>query len=143
MSFIGKLHEVSMYGMITTFVSLIWGKTTISSLWYAAFHPNSFTNFFLAYLFWATVLFVPIALAGALYTKYADYGEGLTFHSNNLGVIFFAHIGEELLGLFLTPIWFLKDLITRNWDDWKVVDYILYAVELIFIAIGIIVLWSM
>ena len=56
-------------------------------------------------------------------------------------VIIFAHIAEEILGLFLTPFWFLVDLFKKRLDDdGKAVDYITYVVELIFFAVGILVL---
>jgi hypothetical protein len=82
------------------------------------------------------VLFIPIAIIGAFATKYGDGGEGLTFGSDNIVVIVFAHIGEELLGLFLTPFWFLKDLFTKNFNGWKIFDYMTYAIEIIIIIIG-------
>lgn len=139
MSCIGKLHELSLYGLISALISLFSGKTSITSLCRAGFHVSGFSTLFLAYLFWASAVFIPIALIGGFATRYGDGGEGLTFHSDNLVVIMFAHIAEELLGLVATPFWFLKDLFTHNLDDgWKIFDYITYAVELIFIAIGFI-----
>lgn len=142
MSFIGKLHEISLYGLISAVVALICGKATFSSLYQASVHITNFSSFFLCYLFWASVAFLPIAVIGSFATKYSDDGEGLTFQSNNLAVIFFAHIAEEILGLISTPFWFLRDLFTHNLDDgWKIFDYISYFVELIFIAIGFVVIW--
>lgn len=138
MSIIGKLHELSLYGLITTIVCLFTGKTSLAILWESATHPDSFVMFFYCYLFWASVLFIPIAVIGAFATKYGDGGKGLTFKSDNLAVIAFAHIAEELLGLLLTPFWFLKDLFTKNLDDgWKIFDYVTYAIELIFIFISV------
>lgn len=102
---------------------------------------TSFSTFFLAFLFWACVLFIPIAIIGAFATKYADGDEGLSFKSDNLFIIFFAHIAEEILGLLLTPFWFLVDLFRKRLgDDGKAIDYITYAIELIFYAVGILVL---
>lgn len=138
MSIIGKFHELSLYGLITSIVCLFTEKTSLATLWEAATHPDSFVMFFNCFLFWASVLFIPIAIIGAFATKYGDGGEGLTFKSDNLAVIAFAHIAEELLGLFLTPFWFLKDLFTKNLDDgWKIFDYITYAIELLFIFISV------
>lgn len=140
MSFLGKLHEISLYGLITNIICLCTGRTRFSTLFEAAFHPDGFAMFFQAYLFWASVLFIPLAIIGAFATKFGDNGEGLTFKSNNIFVIVFAHIAEELLGLICTPFWFLKDLFTKNLDDgWKIFDYITYAIELIFILIGILI----
>ena len=141
MSFLGKLHEISLYGLITNIICLCTGKNSFSALIEAAFHPSGFAMVFEAYLFWASVLFIPLAVIGAFTTKFGDGGEGLTFNSDNLVVIAFAHIAEELLGLLCTPFWFLKDLFTKNLDDgWKMFDYITYAIELIFIFIGVMVL---
>lgn len=137
MSIIGKFHELSFYALITTIVCLFTGKTSFAILLEAATHPNSFVMFFNCYLFWASVLFFPIAIIGAFSTKYVDGGEGLTFNSDNLAVIAFAHIAEELLGLILTPFWFLKDLFTKNFDGWKIFDYVTYALELAFIIISV------
>jgi hypothetical protein len=136
MSIIGKLHEISLYGLISAIIALANGKITFETLKHAAFHPESFINAFVCYLFWASVLFIPIAIIGAFSTKYADGGEGLTFGSDNIVVIIFSHIAEELLGLIMTPFWFLKDVFTRSFNGAKVIDYALYTVELIFIAIG-------
>lgn len=142
MSFIGKLHEISLYGLISALVSLFSGKVTLSSLFSAGFHISGFSSFFIAYMFWASVVFIPIAIIGSFATKYCDDGDGLTFHSDNLIVILFAHIAEELLGLISTPFWFLKDMFTHNLDDgWKIFDYITYLAELVFIAIGFAVIW--
>lgn len=141
MSFIGKLHEISFYGLIATLISLIAKKTSVDELCEAAFHPCSFITYFLCFLFWASVLFIPIAIVCAFATKYGDAGAGLTFASENIFVIVFAHIAEELLGLILTPFWFLKDLFTRNFDGWKIVDYVTYLIEIIFVLIGVMNIW--
>lgn len=141
MSFLGKLHEISLYGLITNIICLFNGKTSFSSLWEAAFHPEGIAMMFEAYLFWASVLFIPLAVIGAFATKFGDGGEGLTFCSDNLVVIAFAHVAEELLGLIITPFWFLKDLFTKNLDDgWKIFDYITYALEIVIILIGVLVI---
>lgn len=141
MSILGKFHEISFYSLISTIVCLCTGKTTFAVLWGAKLNVTSFSTFFLAFLFWACVLFIPIAIIGAFATKYGDDGEGLLFKSDNIVVIIFAHIAEEILGLFLTPLWFLVDLFKKRLDDdGKAVDYITYVVELIFFAVGILVL---
>lgn len=141
MSIVGKLHEISLYGLISTIVCICTDKTSFKVLWETAMHPNSFATFFTCFLFWSSVLFVPIAVIGAFSTKYGDGGKGLAFESDNLVVIAFAHIAEELLGLILTPFWFLKDLFTKNLDDGgKVFDYTTYVIELLFFLIGILIL---
>ena len=141
MSFIGKLHEISLYGLVTNIICIIMGKINTSRLLEAAFNPNGLYMVFLSYLFWASVLFVPIAIIGAFATKYSDDGEGLTFDSDNIVVIIFAHIAEEFLGLILTPFWFLKDLFTKSFNGWKMFDYITYVIELIFISIGLVTIF--
>lgn len=141
MSILGKFHEISFYSLISTIICMCTGKTTFAVLWGAKLNVTSFSTFFLAFLFWACVLFIPIAIIGAFATKYGDGGEGLLFKSDNIVVIIFAHIAEEILGLFLTPFWFLVDLFKKRLDDdGKAVDYITYVVELIFFAVGILVL---
>lgn len=37
MSFIGKLHEISLYGLITNIICLFTGKTMFSALYEAVF----------------------------------------------------------------------------------------------------------
>jgi len=137
MSFIGTLHEISFYGLLASGFGLVNGNFTVDMLKYAAFHPQSFPLFFMCYLFWASVLFLPIAIIGAISTKHKDCGEGLTFDSDNVVVIFFAHIGEELLGLFLSPFWLIVDLIRRRLTEEKVADYIVYFLLIAFIYIGL------
>lgn len=117
MSVLGKLHEISFYSFISTIICLCTGKTKVSALWKAKLNITSFSTFFLAFLFWGCVLFIPIAIVSAFATKYGDNGEGLSFKSNNLFVIFFAHIAEEILGLFLSPFWFLVDFFRKRLDD--------------------------
>ena len=141
MSILGKFHEISFYSLLSTIICLCTGKTTFAALWDAKLNVTGFSSFFLAFLFWASIVFIPIAIIGAFATKYGDGGEGLSFRSNNLLVIFFAHIAEEILGLLLTPFWFLADLFKKTLsDDGKVVDYITYVIELIFFGIGILIL---
>lgn len=135
MSIIGKIHEISLYGLITSVICLC-----TKTLWESAFVVEGFLTFFQAYLFWSMVIFIPIAIVGAFATKYVDGGEGLTFVSDNIVIIFFSHIAEELFGLILTPFWFLKDLFTKNFNAWKIVDYVTYSVELLFISVGIFLL---
>lgn len=137
MSILGKIHEVSFYGLCTTITCLCMNYVTMEKLWFSAFHPEGFQNIFLCYLFWASALFIPIAIIGAFYTKYEDDGEGLSFSSDNIFVIIFAHIAEEILGLFLTPFWFLIDFFTKRLTGEKALDYILYLVEIIFVAAGL------
>lgn len=140
MSFVGKFHEISMYGLLTNIICLIFDKYSFQHLCDAAFSPDGFSMLFMCYLFWSSVLYIPIAIIGGFVTKYYDDGEGLTFDSDNIVVIIFAHIAEELLGLILTPFWFLKDLLTDDLDGWKIFDYATYLLELIFIAIGLVVI---
>ncbi len=141
MSFLGKLHEISFYGLITTIVCLTLKKVGVSEMVNYGFNPQGFPAFFFCYLFWASVLFIPIAVIGAFETKYFDHGEGLTFDSDFILVIIFSHIAEEILGLFLTPFWLLKDIFTKNFDFWKVLDYVTYAVLVFFIIICLICIW--
>ena len=141
MSILGKIHEISFYGVLTTIISLCTGKTSVAALWDAKLNVTSFSTFFLAFLFWACALFIPIAIIGAFYTKYADDGEGLLFKSDNIFVIIFAHIAEEMLGLLLSPFWFLVDLFKKRLDDdGKAVDYITYLIALIFYVVGFAIL---
>jgi len=141
MSIIGKLHEMSMYGLISAGIAFFSGKVSLSTMQQAALHP-AIVDVFVCYLFWASVLFIPIAVIGAFSTKYGDGGEGLTFVSGNIVVILFSHIAEELLGLISTPFWFLKDLFTRNFDRPKILDYVLYVIEIIFIVIGLVTVFK-
>lgn len=133
----GKVHEISFYGLCTTIACLCLGYVTIEQLWFAAFHPEGFLNIFLCYLFWASALFIPVAIIGAFATKYEDDGAGLSFASDNIFVIIFAHIAEEILGLFLTPFWFLIDLFSKRLTEEKSFDYILYLTELVFVSVGL------
>ena len=141
MSFLGKLHEISFYGLITTIVCLVMKKISISELITYGFHPQGFPAFFFCYLFWASILFIPIAIIGAYETKYVDHGEGLTFESQFILIIIMSHIAEELLGLVMSPFWLLKDIFTKNLNFWKVIDYATYAVLLIFIIMCLIIIW--
>ena len=141
MSFTGKLHEISFYGLITTVACLLLKKIQFSELINYGFHPIGFPAFFFCYLFWASVLFIPIAVICAYETKYVDHGEGLTFESQFILVIIMSHIAEEILGLILSPFWLLKDIYTKNFDFWKVVDYVTYAMLVIFIIICLIYIW--
>ncbi len=137
MSFIGTLHEISFYGLLANIICLVNSLITKEQLLYSATHVSSFQQFFVSYLFWATVLFIPIAIIGAIATKIGDDGMGLTFHSNNLLVIIFAHIGEELIGLVATPFWFIIDLFRKFRKEEKILDYIVYFVLIVFILYGL------
>ena len=136
MSILGKLHEISFYGLVMTVIALVTNKITVSELISARAQVGSFPELFLCVLFWCTVLFIPIAIVGAFATKYADDGEGLSFMSDNLFVIFFAHIAEEILGLVRTPVWFLRDLFSGELSFWGVFDTVTYVIELVFFVIG-------
>ena len=138
MSLIGTLHEISMYGLIACIICLLRGTVTREKLKKSAFHPSGFSGFFRAYLFWASVLFIPIAVIGAFATKYADFGAGLSFNSSNIIVIMFAHIAEELQGLLLSVFWFLKDLFTHGLSFAKIIDYLVYFALVVYIALGMI-----
>lgn len=141
MSILGKFHEISFYGLVSTIICLCTGKTTFAALWNAKLNVTSYSTFFLAFLFWASAVFIPLAIVCAFSTKYGDGGDGLTFNSDNIVVIIFAHIAEEILGLFLTPFWFLVDLFRKRLDDdGKAVDYITYVIELIFFGVSMLVL---
>ncbi len=136
MSFLGTLHQTAFYGLISAIVSLIGGKVSIQTLIYHATHVSNFTEFFICFMFWCSVLFIPIGIICAFQTKYADFGFGITFMSTNPLIIFFAHIGEEIWGLVATPFWLLKAIFTRDWEFWAIVDFIVYFLELIFIFFG-------
>ncbi len=138
MSFIGTVHEFSFYGLLTSIACICAKLTNVKELISSATHVSSFAQFFLCFLFWSSVLFIPIAIICAFATKYGDHGEGLSFYSNHLVIIFFAHIGEELVGLVATPFWFLIDLFRKDrWSSGKVADYIVYVLLLVFIFFGV------
>ena len=141
MSLLGKLHEISFYGLITTIIAVVNNKTTVGELLKYATATDSIKTSFLAYMFWSSILFIPIAIICAFATKYADAGEGLSFSSDNIVVIMFAHIGEELLGLILTPFWFLKYVFTHTLTGWRAFDCFTYLLELIFIGMGMTSIW--
>ena len=137
MSILGKAHEISFYGLLSAIIGIWFGKFDINSLITAGFNVNSFSTFFLAYLFWSVVLFIPISVFGSFQTKFADHGVGLSFYSDKLIVILFAHIAEEILGLICTPFWFLRDFFSKNLNEAdKIIDYVTYLLELIFIILG-------
>ena len=77
------------------------------------------------------IVYLIIAIIGAFSTKYADEGEGLSFFSDNIIVIMFAHIAEELLGIICTPFWFLRDLFTKELTFIKLVDYVTFTIEVL------------
>lgn len=141
MSFIGKLHEFSFYGLISTILALISGKLTFTQLIHSYVPANAeFVPIFICVLFWASVLFIPIAVIGAFATKYSDDGEALSFKSDNIFIIILGHIGEELLGLLLTPFWFLRDVFKHDWDGEKIADYVTWVIVLAFYFFGLILL---
>ena len=53
MSIIGKLHEFSFYGLISTILCLINKWVSFDLLRNAATHIDGFRGLFLIYLFWA------------------------------------------------------------------------------------------
>jgi len=140
MAIIGKVHEILLYGVISSIVCVVKGAVSPAELFSSGMTPSGFIGIFYAYMFWSVMLFIPVSFLGALVTKYFDYGRGLTFQSYKIVVIMFAHIGEDLLGLVLTPFWFIADLISKKLNDgWKIFDYVTYAIEIAFIAIGMLI----
>ncbi|MFD0702896.1 hypothetical protein DMP06_06320 [Slackia equolifaciens] len=136
--FLGKLHEVFSYGFIAAIACLAIGITNTESLLSSAFQPTGIPGFFLFYLFWTLVGFIPISIICAFATKYADGGQGLLFQSDSIVIIMFGHFFEDICGIIATPFWFLKDLFTHELGGWKTVDYIIYLLIVVFVAIGII-----
>lgn len=138
--FLGKAHEVFSYGLIAAIACVATGLTDLSSLIACALKPAGVPSYFLFYLFWSSAGFIPVALVCAFGTKYADDGEGLLFTSDNIVIIMFGHIVEDVLGIVGTPFWFLKDVFTRDWDFWKIVDYVFYLLLVVFIVVGVVLL---
>lgn len=142
MSFIGSLHELSLYGLVAAIICLLRRDISLQLLWQAAFHPTGLVGIFICYLFWASVLFLPIAIIGALVTKYIYHGEGLMFESDNILVIIFAHIAEEIISFFCTPVWFFIDLFKGTLlDPLKILDHLFYILHITFMVIGLIALY--
>ena len=113
MSFIGKLHEIAFYALLTVIGCYMKGTMSVRIL------------------LWTAVIFLVIAIIGAFSTKYSDEGLGLSFMSDNIIVIMFAHIAEETLGIICTPFWFLKDLFTKELTFFKILDYVTFAIEVL------------
>ena len=135
--FLGKLHEVFSYGLISAVVCLCFGLVDFPSLASCAFAPVGIPNYFGFYMFWTLVGFLPISVVCAFATKYADNGDGLLFHSDSIVIIMFGHLFEDILGLFGTPFWFLKDLFSHSLGGWKTADYAFYLVLILFDVSGI------
>lgn len=143
MSILGKIHEILLYGVISAIICMVKGAISPAELFYSGLEPTGFIRIFYSYMFWSVILFLPISFIGALATKYLDYGRGLTFKSYKIVIIMFAHVGEDLLGLVLTPFWFLIDLISKKLNDaWKLFDYATYAIEIVFIVIGMLLCFT-
>lgn len=113
MSFIGKLHEIAFYALLT--VIGCYMKGTMSA----------------RILFWTAVIFLVIAIISAFSTKYSDEGIGISFISDNIIVIMFAHIAEEILGIIFTPFCFLRDLFSKELTFINILDYITFTIEVI------------
>ena len=113
MSFIGKLHEIAFYALLTVIGCFM--KGTMSS----------------KILLWTAVVYVIIAVIGAFSTKYSDEGIGISFISDNIIVIMFAHIAEEILGIIFTPFCFLRDLFSKELTLINILDYITFTIEVI------------
>lgn len=113
MSFIGKLHEIAFYALLTVIGCFM--KGTMSS----------------KILLWTAVVYVVIAVIGAFSTKYSDEGIGISFISDNIIVIMFAHIAEEILGIIFTPFCFLRDLFSKELTFINILDYITFTIEVI------------
>lgn len=135
--FLGKAHEVFSYGLITAIVVIASGIIDFDTLISSALNPAGVPNYFLFYLFWSLIGFIPVSVICAFSTKYIDGGEGLLFSSSSIVIIMFGHLFEDLLGIVGTPFWFLRDLFTHGLSGWKAADYIIYLVLIIFIATGI------
>ena len=140
MSILGKLHELSLYGVVATIICFVRNRINVTGLIAVARNVSNFSDLFKCYMFWSCVLFIPLAIIGAYGTKYLDEGEGLSFNSDNIIVILFAHIAEDLLGLLLSPFWFLKAYFTKELSFWSITDFILYAAALVFIVVGLLTL---
>lgn len=136
--FLGKIHEVFLYGLISAIACIFTGLIGFDDLLSHAILPTGVPDYFLFYLFWSIAGFIPISVICAFATKYADNGEGLLFQSSSIVIIMFGHLFEDLLGLIGTPFWFLRDLFTHELGGWKTIDYIFYLILVIFIASGVI-----
>lgn len=135
---LGKIHEVFSYGLVVAMVCLATGTVSWAGLASCALHPNGAPAYFLFYLFWSSVGFIPISVVCAFATKYADSGKGLLFTSDSIVIIMFGHLFEDLLGFVASPFWFLRDIFTHDINFWKVVDYIIYFALVIFIVVGVV-----
>lgn len=134
---LGKAHEVFLYGLITAIAAIVCGVVDFNALIGSALNPAGVPSYFLFYLFWSLVGFIPVSVICAFSTKYIDEGEGLLFSSSSIVIIMFGHLFEDLLGIVGTPFWFLRDLFTHELSGWKAVDYAFYLVLIIFIMTGI------
>lgn len=138
-----KLHEVVFYGLVSTVVCVCAGILAPTDLFAKTSGLEGFSMFYATYLFWACVLFIPVAFICAMATKYVDHGDGLLFSSSNVAIIVFGHIVEEVLGIVLGPVWLAKDFFTHNLKDfWKVADHILYLCLVSFNVLGVLSLMA-
>lgn len=64
----------------------------------------------------------------------------MLFSSQSIVIIMFAHIFEDLCGIVCSPFWLLKDVFMHNMDPWKIVDYSIYFLLVVFIAVGVVFL---
>ena len=135
-----KIHEVFSYGLVATIACLAIGLTTVPEVLSHAMQPAGVPAYYLFFLFWTTIGFIPISIVCAFGTKYADNGEGLLFTSESIVIIMFGHLFEDLLGIIGSPFWFLKDLFTHNWDSWKIADYVIYLLLVAFFVSGAVLL---
>lgn len=135
--FLGKVHEVFSYGLVAVIACLASGIVGFDALVGSALNPAGSPNYFLFYLFWSLIGFIPVSVICAFSTKYIDKGEGLLFSSNSIVIIMFGHLFEDLLGIVGTPFWFLRDLFTHRLGGWKTVDYLIYLALIVFIATGV------
>lgn len=74
--FLGKVHEVFSYGLVAVIACLAFGFVGFDTLIDSAFNPVGMPNYFLFYLFWSLVGFIPVSVICAFSTKYIDGAKG-------------------------------------------------------------------
>ena len=111
---VSGLQRVAFYGIVSLFIGFFAFDLAFSSVLEVAFHPETFSDYFHAYMFWSIVAYPTITVLYALGRKYFGLGpEILRYNKRNLLEI----VIHDVVGNIIIPFIFvgmLFDSIVRK-----------------------------
>jgi len=144
LGFFPAIQRIAFYGIISLILAYSLYDVNLEILFECAFHPETFSDGFLAYMFWSIPVYFIFTLFYAVGRKYWGFGPSIFHFEERSLVYFFFH---DITGHIIVPFIFLGmifDTLIKKEEVFQledIVDFIIFMINFAYIVVSFLIIW--